>query len=206
MVSRGPTQQQHVLVESIVLIVVKVDFASFRDAGGISFDSVEHGDLVVEDEVDNDPRPGVMCRQGLVELRGYLFQSRELAPGHEREVVVLVVVSNVPGDQVQEPVLVVWLERSTVRDSDREVRDYGKKTVMQGLFESQIMGQFVDAEETVLVAGTSDNVRKGQKLVAERAGISEVVCDSELETNNHQRNVLGERFMATQLGDCWVFL
>ena len=61
---------------------------------GLALDARKDADFGVADEVDDDHRPGRVRGYRVVELRRKRAESGEARPRNRREVVVLVVVSN----------------------------------------------------------------------------------------------------------------
>lgn len=94
---------------SLFGVVVEVDsFPGIRSCR-VPLNTVVHGDVVVEDEVHHDPAPALVLGEVVVELRGFFSQDGQLGPGDEGEVVVLGVVANIPGEEVEWAVVGVCL-------------------------------------------------------------------------------------------------
>lgn len=102
--------------------------------------------------------------------------------------------------------LMVWLERGRVWDPNGEVGEDGEDSVVDGFLEPEIVGQFVDAEETVLVCKATDTVSCQQKVPAERMRVPQEVGADQLCGNNGKGNVLCKRLVARQLEHLGVFL
>jgi len=79
--------------------------------GGAALDPVEWAHVVAQDVVPNDAHPGVALGQVVVKLGRSLLERGQLGPGHVGEVVVLVVVADVPREDVEPAVVRVSLLR-----------------------------------------------------------------------------------------------
>ena len=72
-------------------------------------------------------------------------------------------------------------ERSTIRHSNRQVGDNGKQPVGGRRAEGQVVGDLVDSQEEVLVAGGAEDVAREPELPREEGGVAQEMGEQELE-------------------------
>lgn len=88
-----------------------------------------------------------------------------------------------------------------VWDANGQIRNDGEQPVGEWTLEGEVVRDFVDGEEQVLVGGRAKDVGNGPELEREEGRIAEVVCESDLEADDAGDDVLGQGLMATELGD-----
>jgi hypothetical protein len=93
------------------------------------------------------------------------------------------------------------LERSRVRDPDGQVREHGQEFVGLYATEGEVVSDFVDSEEQVVVCRPTNHIGGDEEAGSKRVRVAEQVCNAELEGDHEKSDVFSERLMAHELGD-----
>ena len=99
---------------------------------------------------------------------------------------------------------VVGPEGGRVRDADGEIGDDGEEPVEQCGAEGEVVADFVDGEEEVLVGGGADQVRGREEGEREHGGVAEEVGAEDLEEDDGEDEVFGQGLWPAELGDLVV--
>ena len=75
-------------------------------------------------------------------------------------------------------------ESGAVRYANGEICEDGQEAVCGGVFESEIMGYFVDSEEEVLVGGGTNDVRSQEERKGEDWSIAKALRAGDLKEDN----------------------
>lgn len=95
----------------LLLVLVQTFDVSAQTLGTQSFDTVPQVVDVVEAEAPDDPAPRVDLRQWVVEVSGNSPDLGQFGPSNVGEVMMLVVVADIPGDKIQRAIVGVGLRR-----------------------------------------------------------------------------------------------
>lgn len=101
---------------------------------------------------------------------------------------------------------VVGAERGAVGDADGQVGDDGEEAVGGWRAEGEVVGDFVDGEEEVLVGRGADDVGREQEGPRQNGRRAQEHGAGRLQRHNQQHHVLGEGLGAAQLGHLGVGL
>ena len=96
---------------------------------------------------------------------------------------------------------VVRTEGSGVRDSDGEVGDDCEEAVCERVAEGEVVGDFVDGEEEVLVCCGAYYVGGEEKGPGEEGGVAEGVGAGDLQGDDGEDEGDGEGFGAAEFED-----
>ncbi|KFY22713.1 hypothetical protein V493_06375 [Pseudogymnoascus sp. VKM F-4281 (FW-2241)] len=86
---------------------------------------------------------------------------------------------------------VVGAEGGRVRDPDGDVGEDGEEAVGERGAEGEVVADFVDGEEAVLVCGCADDVRCQEELPGEKGRVAQEVGAGYLESDDAGDDVLG---------------
>ena len=94
-----------------------------------------------------------------------------------------------------------YAERSAVGEPDGDVGEDGEDPVGGRGAEGQVVGDFVDGEEEVLVRGRADNVGGQGEGEGQHGGVAERDGAGQLQSDDAEDVVLGQGFGAAELRD-----
>jgi len=92
-------------------------------------------------------------------------------------------------------------EGGTVRHADGQVREDGEEAVGLRGAEGEVVGDFVDGEEEVLVRGGTEDVAYGPELPGPEGGLAEVPGPEDLHRDDAGDDILCQGLGTAELGD-----
>lgn len=96
---------------------------------------------------------------------------------------------------------ITYAERGTVGNADGQVRCDCKCSVRCPRLEREIVRDFMNGEEEVLVGGSPDNVGGENEWQGEHRCVAEQHCATDLDGHDKKTKVLGQRLWAAELED-----
>lgn len=97
--------------------------------------------------------------------------------------------------------MISYSEGSAVGDADGKVGKDGEEAVGGAVLEGQVVGDFVDGEEEVLVGRGADNVGNGPEFERPKGRRLEIDGEGDLKGDDASDDVFGQRLGATELCD-----
>ena len=91
-------------------------------------------------------------------------------------------------------------EAGTVRNPYGKVGHARKQPVGQGGAKCEVVADFMDGQEEILVCGCAEDVGNHPELPRKECRLAQVVSEARLEGNNGEDGPFGQRFGAAQLG------
>lgn len=175
------------------------------------FSSCKLDEGVVKGELDDNVEQVNLGERQVVDEHGPQGIEQDLACAEE----------GLAGDRVEEPCLeiggqvgveaihaerlvvgqVVGAEGGAVGDANGQVREDGDDAVGQGRAEGEVVGDFVDGQEEVLVGGGADDVGGQEEGPRQERRVAEEAGAEDLDGHDEQDDVFGEGLRAAELGD-----
>lgn len=99
---------------------------------------------------------------------------------------------------------VVLAKACRIRETNWEIGEDGKQTIVKRCAKGEIMADFVDGKKEVLVGSGSNNVGSQEKWPRQNRGVLEQCSTCNLEQDHQNDSVDGQRFRPTQLQNLLV--
>ena len=100
--------------------------------------------------------------------------------------------------------MAAYPEGSAVGDANWEVGKDGEEPVRRGGAEGEVVGNFMDGEEEVLVGCCADDVGGEEEREGENCGISKAYGTGQLQCYDPEDHILGQWLRPAEFGDLGI--